>query len=116
LLLEGIYTLWRLTQQRKFQLNKAELIGAISGKTGQTKFTSEQVLNALIEVVTETVAAGDSVQLVGFGTFKSSHRTGRAGRNPQTGAALNIPATTVPKFTAGEGFKKKVAEAAGKAQ
>ena len=97
-------------------MNKAELIGAIAGKTGQTKSTSAQILNALIEVVTETVAAGDSVQLVGFGTFKASVRAAREGRNPQTGAALNIPATTVPKFTAGEGFKKKVAEAASQAQ
>ena len=97
-------------------MNKPELIDAIAGKTGQTKPTSEQVLNALIEVVTETVAAGDAVQLVGFGTFKASVQAAREGRNPQTGEALNIPATTVPKFTAGEGFKKKVAEAAGKAQ
>ena len=95
-------------------MNKAELIDAIAGKTGQTKSDTEQGLNALIEVVTETVAAGDSVQLVGFGTFKSSRRAAREGRNPLTGEALNIPATTVPKFTAGEGFKKKVAETSGK--
>ena len=95
-------------------MNKAELIDAIAQQTGQTKSATEKTLSACLEVVTDTIAAGEAVQLIGFGTFKSAHRAAREGRNPQTGAALKIPETTLPKFTAGEGFKNKVAEAAGK--
>jgi len=97
-------------------MNKSDLVEAIVQQTGQTKTATEETLHALLEVVTDTVAAGDAVQLVGFGTFKSAHRAEREGRNPQTGETLKIAETTLPKFTPGEGFRKKVAEAAGKAQ
>ena len=97
-------------------MNKSELIDAIVHQTGQTKSATEAIVHALLEVVTDSVAAGDTVQLVGFGTFKPAHRAAREGRNPQTGAALKIPEATLPKFTPGEGFKKKVAAVAGKAK
>jgi nucleoid DNA-binding protein len=97
-------------------MNKPELIDAIVRQTGQTKSATEAILNALLEVVTDSVAIGDTVQLVGFGTFKPAHRAAREGRNPQTGEALHIPEATLPKFTPGEGFKKKVAAAAVKAK
>ena len=64
---------------------------------------------AAIEAVVKAVAKGDTVTLVGFGTFKSSKRAARTGRNPQTGAEIKIAASTVPRFTAGAGFKTAVA-------
>ena len=75
-------------------MNKAELIDAIAQQTGQTKAATEETLSAFLEVVTDTVAAGEAVPLIGFGTFKPAHRAAREGRNPQTGEALKIPETT----------------------
>ncbi len=89
-------------------MNKAELVDAISTKTGQTKTDTEQTLNALLETITETVAQGHSVALVGFGTFKATHRAAREGRNPATGEPITIEAATLPKFVPGAGFKAKV--------
>ena len=93
-------------------MNKSELIDAIAGKTGLPKTETDQTLNAFLETVVDTVAQGDSVTLVGFGTFKPAHREARAGRNPATGASITIAATTVAKFAPGTVFKTKVAEAA----
>ena len=76
---------------------------------GITKAAADKALSAIIGAVVKTVAAGDSVTLVGFGTFKSADRAARTGKNPKTGATLKIPATTVPKFTAGTAFKAAVA-------
>jgi DNA-binding protein HU-beta len=67
------------------------------------------VVGAIVDVITETVASGDKVTLVGFGTFEARERQAREGRNPSTGAAIQIPATTVPAFSAGKGFKEVVA-------
>ena len=69
---------------------------------------SKKMLDALLETVTETLAQGDSVQLVGFGTFKTSERKARSGRNPRTGEAVEIPAKRVPSFTAGNTLKEAV--------
>ena len=66
------------------------------------------MLDAFLETVTETLAQGDSVQLVGFGTFKTSERNARSGRNPRTGEAVEIPAKRVPSFTAGNTLKEAV--------
>jgi DNA-binding protein HU-beta len=90
-------------------MNKSELIEAIAKAAELSKADAERALNATIETVVKTVAKGDSVTLVGFGTFKSSKRAARTGRNPATGAALKIAATTVPRFTAGATFKTAVA-------
>jgi len=87
-------------------MNKSELIAQ---KTGQTKGDNGKSLDALIDVVIEAVVAGDKVQWVGFGTFEPQQRAARSGRNPSTGAAIEIAASTAPKFTPGKAFKDKVA-------
>ena len=89
-------------------MNKSDLIDAIAAKTGHTKICTEETLNALLETIVDTVAQGDSITLVGFGTFKAAHREAREGRNPQTGESISIEATTVPKFVPGATFKAKV--------
>jgi DNA-binding protein HU-beta len=89
-------------------MNKAELIRALSDKTGLTKADTEKTLNAFVETVMDTLADGQDVALVGFGTFKRSHRSARQGRNPATGEAINIEAADTPKFVPGATFKNKV--------
>ncbi|MEX0271394.1 HU family DNA-binding protein [Leptolyngbyaceae cyanobacterium UHCC 1019] len=89
-------------------MNKAELVAAaaISADTTQTQTT--KVLDALLAHIQAAIVRGDKVTLVGFGTFEPQHRKEREGRNPRTGEAITIPATTVPVFHAGEPFKKAV--------
>jgi len=89
--------------------NKAELIEITAKEADISKAAAGKALDATINAIVKTVSKGDSVTLVGFGTFKSAKRAARTGKNPQTGAALKIPATTVPKFSAGAGFKAAVA-------
>lgn len=90
-------------------MNKSELIEATAKAADISKAAAERALSAMIEAVVKAVAKGDTVTLVGFGTFKSSKRAARTGKNPKTGEPLKIAATTVPKFTAGAGFKAAVA-------
>lgn len=90
-------------------MNKSELIEIVAKETDITKATAEKALSATIAAVIKAVAKGDTVTLVGFGTFGSSKRAARTGRNPQTGKELKIAATTVPKFKAGATFKGAVA-------
>ena len=90
-------------------MNKSELVEVAAIEAGITKATADKVLSAIVAAVVQTVAKGESVTLVGFGTFKSADRAARTGKNPKTGATLKIPATTVPKFTAGTAFKAAVA-------
>ncbi len=90
-------------------MNKSELVEAIANASELTKSDAEKALAAMIATVTQAVAKGDPVTLVGFGTFKSTQRSARTGRNPATGAVLKIAATTVPRFTAGATFKTAVA-------
>ena len=90
-------------------MNKSELIEAIANSAELTKADAERALNATIAAVVKAVAKGDTVTLVGFGTFKTVKRAARTGRNPATGAALKIAASTSPKFTAGATFKTAVA-------
>ena len=89
-------------------MNKAELIHAIADKTGQTKADTEKTINALVETVMDAVADGQEVALIGFGTFKAAHRAAREGRNPATGASIQIEASVQPKFAPGAVFKNKV--------
>ncbi|MDB9312380.1 HU family DNA-binding protein [Spirulina sp. CS-785/01] len=91
-------------------MNKEQLVKAIAAQTTTTKKDAEKILTATLETIMETVATGDKVVLVGFGTFEPRHRSERTGRNPQTGKPMTIPATTVPAFSAGKLFKEKVAE------
>ena len=89
-------------------MNKAELVNAIATKTGATKKAAEDSLNAFVNVVSDALAKGDKVQLVGFGTFETRKRAARKGRNPQTGAEMKIPASKAPSFKAGKALKEKV--------
>ncbi len=89
-------------------MNRKELVEAISKKTGGTKADAERNVAALIDVVTATLKKGDTISLVGFGTFKVNKRAARTGRNPQSGAALKIKAAKVPAFKAGATLKSVV--------
>lgn len=86
-------------------MNKTELINAVAEASGKTKADVKAVLDALTAEVVKTVKNGDEVVLVGFGTFKAAKREARTGRNPATGAAIQIPASVQPKFVAGKQFK-----------
>ena len=92
-------------------MNKSELIDSIADKTDQTKVDAANFLDALLETIEATVAGGDKVQLVGFGTFEPQHRAARTGRNPQTSEPIEIAEATLPKFTPGKSFKERVVEA-----
>ena len=90
-------------------MNKSELIGTVATAGNLSKTAAGAAIDAMTAAITKAVAKGDSVTLIGFGAFKSSKRAARVGRNPQTGKELKIAATTVPRFTAGAGFKAAVA-------
>ncbi|MEP0872402.1 HU family DNA-binding protein [Trichocoleus desertorum AS-A10] len=89
-------------------MNKGELVDAVAGKASVTKKQAEAIVTATFEAIQETVASGDKVTLVGFGTFEARERQAREGRNPKTGDKMQIPATKVPAFSAGKVFKEKV--------
>ena len=86
-------------------MNKTELVAAIAEKTGLTKKDAEGAVKAFTDTVAEQLKAGDKIQLVGFGTFEVAERAARTGKNPQTGEAINIPASKAPKFKAGKALK-----------
>jgi DNA-binding protein HU-beta len=86
-------------------MNKAELIEMIAKECSLTKAQTERVLDVTMETIKKTVKKGDEVKLVGFGTFTKAKRKARMGRNPQTGKAIKIPATSYPKFRPGAEFK-----------
>ena len=86
-------------------MNKTELVAAMADRAGLTKKDADAALKAFTEVVEETLKAGDSIQLIGFGTFEVAERAERTGRNPQTGAEMVIPASKAPKFKAGKALK-----------
>ncbi len=89
-------------------MNKAELVGAISGKTDLSKKDIASVIDAIQESITDELVKGGKVSLVGFGTFQVSNRKARTGMNPRTRKTIKIPARTVPKFVAGKVLKEKV--------
>lgn len=89
-------------------LNKKTLIEAVASETGESKALVGRVLSATLDAVCASVQKGDKVALSGFGTFARKNRAARAGRNPQTGAALKIPATNYPSFSASSVFKALV--------
>jgi DNA-binding protein HU-beta len=89
-------------------MNKAELVETIAKKTGGTKASVETTLDALMDTVTGVLSKGESVALIGFGTFSMARRAARKGRNPATGAEIKIPASKVAKFAAGAKLKKAV--------
>ena len=89
-------------------MNRSELIEILATNADISKAAAGRVLETLIGTIQSTVKKGDSVSLVGFGTFKSVKRSARVGKNPKTGEAIKIAAATVPKFTAGTTFKAVV--------
>ena len=91
-------------------MNKTELVAAVAAKTELTKKDAEKAVAAVLETVAETLAAGEKVQLVGFGTFETRDRDARTAKNPRTGKAVEVPASRVPAFKAGQALKAKVAK------
>ena len=89
-------------------MNKTELVSAIAEKSELSKKDSEKAFKAFTEVIAEELKKGEKIQLVGFGTFEVSNRAARTGKNPQTGAAIDIPASKAPKFKAGKALKETV--------
>ena len=89
-------------------MNKAELVSAIAEKSGQPAAAVGSVLQAFEDVVTGAVAGGDKVQMPGFLSFERAERAARTGRNPATGAEIQIAAATVPKIKVGKSFKDAV--------
>ncbi|MCI8538696.1 MAG: HU family DNA-binding protein [Oscillospiraceae bacterium] len=89
-------------------MNKAELINAAAEKTGLSKKDTENILNAVIDVISEALVEGDKVQLVGFGAFEVKDRAARTGRNPKTKEPIEIPASRVPVFKPGRALKDAV--------
>jgi DNA-binding protein HU-beta len=89
-------------------MNKNELINKVAEKTGISKRETESVINEALDQVMDTLAEGEKVQFVGFGTFEVRQRATRTGRNPQTGETITIPSTSVPGFRAGNKFKDAV--------
>ncbi|MDY7026049.1 MAG: HU family DNA-binding protein [Pseudomonadota bacterium] len=89
-------------------MNKSELIDSIATKADLTKADAGRALDAVLDTVKEALVKGDSVTLIGFGTFAVKERSARTGRNPQTGKEIQIPASKVPGFKAGKGLKDAV--------
>lgn len=89
-------------------MNKTELIDVIATAADLPKASAGRALDAVIDTITDTLTKGDQVALVGFGTFSVKHRNARSGRNPQTGATIQIAASTVPSFKAGKALKDAV--------
>ena len=90
-------------------MNKAELISAVAERTGLSRKDSEQAVNAAFEAITASLAAGEKVSLVGFGSFEVKERAERVGRNPQSGEEMTIPASRVASFKVGKALKDAVA-------
>lgn len=91
-------------------MNKAELISAVAEKAGLSKKDSEKAINAAFDSITEALAAGDKVQLVGFGAFEVKERGARVGRNPKTREEIKIPSSRVASFKVGKALKDAVAK------
>ena len=91
-------------------MNKTELIAEIAKKADLSKKDAEKALNATIETISCTMAKGDKIQLVGFGSFETKTRAAHTGRNPRTKETMEFPAKTIPVFKAGKALKDKVAK------
>ena len=89
-------------------MNKTDLVEVVAIKTGMTKKDAEATVKAVNEAIAEALAAGDKVQLIGFGTYAVKTRAAREGRNPKTGAKMTIAASKTPVFTAGKALKDAV--------
>ena len=90
------------------KMNKTELIAAVAEKSGLSKKDADNAVNSMLDAVVETLAQGDKVQIVGFGTFEVRSRSERQGRDPRTNNPITIPASKSPAFKAGKAFKDAV--------
>lgn len=88
--------------------NKNDLIGVVADKAGLTKAQAGEAVDAVFDAITASLKSGDEVRLVGFGTFAVSKRKATVGRNPATGAEINIPASNQAKFKPGKGLKDAI--------
>ena len=86
-------------------MKKTELVATVAEKSGISKKDAEAVITATLDTIVEAVAAGDKIQLVGFGTFEQRARNARTGCDPRAGNKIEIPASKVPAFKAGKAFK-----------
>ncbi|MBQ1354222.1 MAG: HU family DNA-binding protein [Ruminococcus sp.] len=86
-------------------MKKTDLIAAVAEQSGLSKKDAEKAINATIDTIIKAVADGDKIQLTGFGTFEQRQRNVRTGVDPRTGNSIEIPASKVPAFKAGKGFK-----------
>jgi DNA-binding protein HU-beta len=86
--------------------NKQELVDAVAATTGESKAATTATLDAIVETITSALTKGDAVQLIGFGSFSVGARAARIGRNPATGAEIQIPAAKTVKFAAGKAFNQ----------
>ena len=89
-------------------MNKSELIDAVAESADLTKADAGRAIDATVQAITGALANGDSISLIGFGTFSVSARAARQGRNPRTGETIQIKAANLPKFKAGKGLKEAV--------
>lgn len=89
-------------------MNKQQLIDAVAQSTSMTKKDSASAVSAILDVITEALASGDDVKITGFGSFEIKTREARTGRNPKTGAPVEIPASKYVSFSAGSVLKDKV--------
>ncbi len=89
-------------------MNKNELVNKVSDDTGMSKSDSAKAVESVIDTITSELKGGGDVRLVGFGTFLVTKRKATTGRNPQTGAEIQIPAANVPKFRAGKSLKESL--------
>jgi len=90
-------------------MDKADLVGELVNQTGLRKKTSREAVDTVTSAITDALARGEKVTLVGFGTFRVASRKARTGRNPQTGGTIQTPAKKVPKFNPGKDLREKVA-------
>lgn len=89
-------------------MNKADLINEISNSTGLTKTKASETIDVIVNAIGTSLSKGEKVTLVGFGTWETSSRKSRKGRNPKTGQEINIPAKTVARFRAGSSLSDRV--------
>ncbi len=89
-------------------MNKTDLVSAVAEDTGMTKVDAEKAVKSVFNAITEELAKGEAVQLIGFGTFQVTERAERMGKNPQTGESIKIPAKTVAKFKPGKALAEAV--------
>ena len=91
-------------------MNKTELVNAVAEKADLSKKDADKAVAAVLDSITDALAQGDKVQIVGFGTFEVRARAEKQGRNPKTGEAMIVPASNLPAFKAGKALKEAVAK------